>query len=481
MGDLEFDLSPMQSAFVHSNAQVVMLMGSMGEGKTFSGGVALVRHAARCGVPIRAAIIRDTHQNLKLSTVPDLQRMFGKFVHFHDDCKRMVIDSRPRVECDLFGIDDPASLSKLQGPQYAMIWLEEPAPIVEKANAGLPREVFDLALARASRQTGTAMRVQITQNPADEDHWTEDLFMAPAVMVRDEATGTEIRKAGFRIPYGDNKYLNPHARAANKAAFANDPGKYTRYVEGRAASVNRGCAVTPEYNAKIHFSELVLPVVPGALGVRGYDAWHHPCIIVSQYINPGRLIVHDVLCGDGCGIKEMIEGPLLTLLATPKYCVNGRSKIGDWRDIGDPSMRTPDQSSVQRTTARLLEDKLKTRFEPGPVKLKARLDPLKSSLLRLAPDGNPLVVVSRSAYGLHRALNGGWHFKKDNSGNIIGTSPEKDAHSHVGDAFSYLVAQVFPFQRARPSKSETSARNVRAKSLAESYGHSRHTSGGYLQ
>ena len=175
MGDLEFDLSPMQSAFVHSNAQVVMLMGSMGEGKTFSGGVALVRHAARCGVPIRAAIIRDTHQNLKLSTVPDLQRMFGKFVHFHDDCKRMVIDSRPRVECDLFGIDDPASLSKLQGPQYAMIWLEEPAPVVEKANAGLPREVFDLALARASRQTGTAMRVQITQNPADESHWTEGL------------------------------------------------------------------------------------------------------------------------------------------------------------------------------------------------------------------------------------------------------------------------------------------------------------------
>ncbi|MBI5843745.1 MAG: hypothetical protein HZB23_03645 [Deltaproteobacteria bacterium] len=481
MGDLFFDLSPIQSAFVHSDAQVVMLMGSMGEGKTYAGGVAIVRHAARCWVPIRAAIIRDTHQNLKLSTVPDLQRMFGRFVHFHDDFKRMVIDCVPRVECDLFGIDDPASLSKLQGPQYAMIWLEEPAPIVEKANAGLPRDVFDLAMARAARQAGTAMRVQITQNPADENHWTEDLFMAPAVMIENLETGGRILKDCFRIPYKDNKYLNQHARDANKVAFANDPGKFARYVEGRAAPVNRGCAVTPEYNAKIHFTESILPVVPGALGVRGYDAWHHPCIIVSQYINPGRLIVHDVLCGDGCAIEEMIDGPLLTLLSTPKYCAVGKPKIGDWRDIGDPSMRTPDQSSVQRTTARLLEDKLKTRFEPGPVKLAARLNPLKSALLRLAPDGNPLVVVSRSAYPLHRALNGGWHFKKDNSGNIIGTQPEKDAHSHVGDAFSYLVAQVFPFRRERATKSETSARNVRAKSLAESYGHSRHTSGGYLQ
>ena len=470
MGDLKFDLSPMQSAYVHSDAQVVMLMGSMGEGKTFASGVALVRHAARAGVPIRGAIIRDTHQNLKLSTVPDLQRMFGSYVRFRDDFKKMTINCQPRVEMDLFGIDDPTALSKLQGPQYSIIWLEEPAPIVEKANAGLPREVFDLALARASRQTGTPMRVQISQNPADEDHWTEELFMASPVMMENAETGSRIMKAGFRIPYGDNKYLNAHSRDANKVAFANDPGKYARYVEGRAAPVNRGTAVTAGYNPVIHFSEAVLPVVPGALGVRGYDAWHHPCIIISQFVRPGRLIVHDVLCGDGCALEEMVEGPLKTILATPKYCdIAGRLKIPDWRDIGDPSMRTPDQSSVQRTTARMIEDKLLTKFEPGPVKWLARIDPLRQALTRLTPDGLPLIFISRSAYPLHRALNGGWHFKKDNSGNIIGTTPEKDAHSHVGDAFSYKVAKVFPATRERPAR--PTSRSIRTKGIADTYGH----------
>lgn len=119
----------------------------------------MVYHARRCGKDIRAALVRDTHQNIKMSTVPSLSEIFGAFVTFHDDFKKMVIHSQPRVEADLFGIDDPASLSKLQGPEYAIIWLEEPAPIIERANVGLPKDVFDLSVARASRQKGTILRV----------------------------------------------------------------------------------------------------------------------------------------------------------------------------------------------------------------------------------------------------------------------------------------------------------------------------------
>ncbi|MEM4721784.1 MAG: hypothetical protein QXT73_06985 [Candidatus Methanomethylicaceae archaeon] len=59
------------------------------------------------------------------------------------------------MDVDLFGIDDPASLSKLQGPEYALIWLEEPAPMADKANAGLSEEVFNAALVRATRQKNT--------------------------------------------------------------------------------------------------------------------------------------------------------------------------------------------------------------------------------------------------------------------------------------------------------------------------------------
>ena len=53
---------------------------------------------------------------------------------------------KPTVE-DFFWIDDPASLSKLQGPQYAIIWLEEPAPIIEKQNAG-PHDIIGILTER---------------------------------------------------------------------------------------------------------------------------------------------------------------------------------------------------------------------------------------------------------------------------------------------------------------------------------------------
>lgn len=461
--DLIFDLSPTQSAYVHSNAEIVMIMGNMASGKTYASIVAPMAHAARCGRDIRGAVIRDTHQNLKTSTVPDIKEVLKSWATFHDDDKKLVIHSTPKVEMDLFGIDDPASLSKLQGPQYAIIWLEEPAPIIQRANAGLPREVFDMAVARASRQVGTRMRVQVSQNPADEDHWTEELASSPEIYAEDPESGVQIRKEVYRIHNRENKYLDPQVRAANIAAFKDDPGKFARYVEGRAAPVMLGKKVTPEYNPTIHYSDKVLPVIHGAVGIRGWDAWQNPACVIGQLIPPGKLWIHDVVVGENIGVNELIDQSVLPLLNTPKY----KNKIDDWRDIGDPTMRTPDQSTTQMTAARRVEDTLKTRFEPGPTRWAARLEPTKSALLRNATDGSPRILISRSAYLLHRCLNGGWHWKQDNSGNIVGALPMKDRFSHPGDAFSYMVSVLFPYAK------QTDARKVMSiearMKLARSY------------
>lgn len=467
--DLVFDFSPSQAAFVFSDAQVVMAVGPMGSGKTFAGIGGLIAHAARCGASIRGALVRDTHTNIKISTVPDIKEILGDFATFHDDDRRMVIHSTPKVEMDLFGIDDQASLSKLQGPQYAIIWLEEPAPIHEKANAGLPRAVFDLSLARASRQRGRLMRVQITQNPADEDHWTEELFHEPPILAEDPDTGARIVKACFRIPYHENTHANALTRAANIAAFKNDPGKYSRYVEGRAAPVQRGKSPAPTYNPSIHYSEQELVVIPGAQGIRGWDAWHNPVCLIAQYVPPGRLIVHEVLTASGVGVQELIESQVLPTLARPKYS----GKILDWRDIGDPTMRTPDQSSVSRTTARVLEDLLKTHFEPGPTRWKSRIDPLCTALRTNATDGRPQILISSSARPLHRSLNGGWHYKVDNNGNVIGNTPVQDQHDHQAQALAYIVSRIFPLGMGGPAqqygKKQSGAASTRRMERAMSY------------
>lgn len=462
---LSFDLSPTQSAFVASPAHICQFIGPMGEGKTFAGGCGVVGHAARCRQDIRGALVRDTHQNIKTSTIPDLQEMFKDFITFHDDGKMGIIHSNPKVKLDLFGIDDPASLSKLQGPQYSIIWLEEPAPIAEKANAGLSRDVFEMAVARAARQKGGILRVQITQNPAEEDHWTEQLAHEPEIYITDTdaATGVEVQiiKKTYRIPSGENQHLNPLARAANKAAFKNDPGKWARYVEGRAAPLNFGESPCPGYTPNIHYSESEIEVIPGAPGVRGWDGWHHPVCLIGQ-LHRGQLIIHQALRGDGTAVRQFIGNEVAPAINSPKY----RGKVEDWQmDAGDPTMTTPDQSDSNRTAAKVVENELGTRFVKGPTRWPQRIDPLNEALAEITPRG-PKIIISRTAYPLHRALNGGWHFKVDNNRKRIGNIPVKDEHADYADALCYLVARIFKYENSAKKKHLAAYEKLRKKGLS---------------
>jgi len=465
--DLIFELSPTQKAFVQSTAHINHLTGPMGEGKTHCAVARIIAHAYRCKLkPLRAAIIRDTHENIKTSTAVSIREVLGDRAVFKNDGKKLFIKTEYPIECDLFGIDDQASISKLQGPQYGTIWLEEPAPIHEKANAGLPREVFEAAISRAGRQPGSILNLQITQNPADETHWTSELIDEPEeYMVAED--GTVITKRTFHIAKGENKFLTSLQRAANMAAFKNDPGKWARYVEGKVASVSQGITVTPNYGESFHFSQKILPVHPKLPAFRFWDGYQHPCCIIAQYNPAGQLVVHECLDMPGAGVKELIQDKLNPLLFTPKF----RDKIALWREIGDPSMKTSDQSTVTMTAAKTIETLLKTRFESGPTRWNNRIEPLNQALTKTINAGMPLIIISASAALLHKALKGGWHYKKDNNGKRMGDTPVKNEYSHPGDAFAYGISILMPYSvRDNYKKNKDSADRLARMKRATSYG-----------
>jgi hypothetical protein len=453
MADIVFDLSPTQYAFAMCPAHIVQLMGPMGEGKTVAGVAGCIAHAERCGTDIRGALVRDTFQNIKTSTIPDMRDYLGDFVRFSDGDKKATIMSQPKVELDMFGIDDAASISKLQGPQYAIIWLEEPAPIVEKINAGLPKDVFNLAVARAARQRRTVLRVQITQNPGEDEHWTSELEDEPEEYAdyTDSETGERfvILKKSFRIRPGENKYLPGLTRAANRAAFKDDPGKWARYVEGKKASVIQGVAVAPAYSEAIHHTDKVLPVYPRQTLISMWDSYQHPACILAQYTPSGQLVIHDAFYVDGLGPEDLFDEVVEPVLLSPKYA----GKIIEARVIGDPSMATPDQSSVHRVSSRIIEAKFarygRPRFERGPVRWPARKDAVNQCWKRLLNDGQPAVMVSGAAVALHRAMKGGWHYKKDNNGKVVGDMPVKNQHDHPGMAFSYGISLLMPYSASK--------------------------------
>lgn len=380
---------------------------------------AMLIHAKRNKKPIRAAILRDTHENIKKSTARSIEDTLPiDLYRFKDDYKELTIFSEPQIKCDLFGIDDGASLSKLQGAEYSLIWLEEPAPMSDRANAGLSEDVFNAALIAATRQTKTIPRLQVSMNPADQDHWTYKRFFEDPLV--DPENPLVVRRV-FSVPYGENKYLPEISRQATKVAYRHDKNSYMRYVENKFVPLHRGKSVTSDYGSGNYLTSA--PVIPaaGLEGFRGYDGWHNPVMLIGQITHSGRLIFIDTIIGQNCDIGILIKNKGLPLLNSPRW----KGKCKSWRDIGDISMKTPDQSNITTSASKVVEELFDTYFEGGParwVNMKRGIsNALSSNIL-----GEPAFMVSSDNRLLDKALSGGWHYKVDNAGNIVGDIPEKN-------------------------------------------------------
>ncbi len=430
---------PTQQGYVHSTAVVNLIYSNTGEGKTYASVAAMINHAKRCKQNILCAIVRDTHENIKTSTARSIMQIFKdhpRLYRFRNDFKQLTIFSKPRVDVDLFGIDDPASLSKLQGPEYALIWLEEPAPMTDKSNAGLSEEVFNAALVRATRQSGTLSRLQISMNPSDQDHWTFKRIIEPDFIDPDEP---EITKAVFRIDPGENIFVNPLSRAAVRAAYKDDQASYMRYALGHFAPVYRGKKVTPEFNPAFHVTSDSLDPAAGLVSFRIWDSWHNPCFLGGQITTIGRIVFIDEIKLENSDIRTLTNVHVKRLLNSPRW----KGKARAWLDIGDFTMKQPDQSNKQESAARVVEDAFNTIFQVGPVKWEIMRDGMKKAL-NTNIEGLPAVLISPSCRQLIKSLSGAWHYKTDNSGNILNNLPVKDEASHVGDCFANGVCALLP-------------------------------------
>lgn len=464
MADEEYklQLSPTVQAYVLSDAVVNVICSPLGEGKTVGSIAAMLVHAKRCGMPIRCAIVRDTHENIKISTARSVQDILpSRLYRFKNDFKELEIFSEPKVTCDLFGIDDLASLSKLQGPEFALIWLEEPAPMSNKCNAGLPEEVFNAALVRCTRQSRALPRLQISMNPADQDHWTYKRLFEVDVLDPDNPL---ITKAIFQVPYGENKFLPEITRQAAKTAYKHDPASYARYVGGRFVPIQVGSAVTPNYGSGVYTSKNPLEPCSGLEGFRSWDGWHNPTVHIGQITTTGRLIFIDTIAGHNCDVGILAKQKVVPLLNSPRW----KDKCKSWRDIGDMSMKTPDQSDISRSAAKVLEGIFGTFFEGGPPRwnhMKMGIDNAFATNIA----GRPAFIVNKANRLLDKALSGGWHFKTDNSGNIIGDIPEKNDSSHVGDAWANAVNVLLPIQKRQLNRAMLQKLRRHARKRAASY------------
>ena len=202
------------------------------------------------------------------------------------------------------------------------------------------------------------------------------------------------------------------------------------YAQGVYTYVQEGKPILPEYDDAIMTEDFIEPDpnVPIQIGL---DFGLTPAAVFGQKLNNGRWVILDELVTFDMGLERfghMLKSELEAKY--PKYEV---------MIFGDPAGQQRDQ--IYEVTA---FDHLKTLgMNARPTAsndFKVRREAGAMPMNRLI-DGKPGLLVAAKCERTRKALSGGYHFRR---GQIAGherykDQPFKNQHSHVGDAYMYLM------------------------------------------
>ena len=496
--DLEVTLEPSetQEEFIRSAVLENCFMGPRGEGKTDGGIMAMTYHAwlqEKKYRPIPWAIVRDTWKNLERTTYRSFMyptcpqslayQLRGRIKERDGGRELKFVDRKGNAiwVAFLFGMDTPEDLNKLLSMQLGGLWVEEAAPAMqEDIGSGIPEDVWAVGITSLRHPLMTDKgveflkewegkfgmmtpndkkqgfflgaltkdpdenfvprnrRAQITMNYPSEDHWTWVRFY--------EEPSSD--RALFRIPKGENEHVDNQYRENMAKSLAGRQDLLDRLVEGRPAHVQLGIAVTPEYHESYnggpwHRSDKNLDPMINLPVFRFWDGDLHPAAVFAQITPRGKFMVTDTLRGieTGMGMKQFIDQQVKPLIQ------NRYSRIRQWRDLGDPTLRDRDPSDSSKTAAQMIEKELNTSYEGGVLRWGPRKEALKDLLTRTLSDGEPMFVVSKHEKILHRSLSGGWHYNKSSSGKVSDEPDNADPNSHPASGLSHGIAKIFKYER----------------------------------
>lgn len=426
---LDFIPNPTQRGFITSQAEADFFSCRVGEGKSTALNWGALYHA-RHNPGARAAMVRDTWENLRRSTLASFFERFppGICGSWHETNKEWTWASGlADGTIQWLGMDDPKDASKLQSVEYGWIGMDEVAPA--EGSGGVPELVFDLALTRLRQPRMNWYGLKLASNNCDDTHWAYRKFVDP---------GTDGYKL-WQPAFAENEKNLPtgyYERLRKQLGHRGD--LVSRFIDGQFGFQQIGTAVTPQFNEKLHLANALSPVRGQEL-VLLWDFGLNPTCIITQVTPLGHWLVLQSVVGDGIGTQELIEEVVKPLLAQRYF---GHR----WRHIGDPNGNMREQSSSKSSAVAVIRKELGGAFRGGPPGFYDRVEPLRAVLSRTI-SGQGLVQIDRTrAREVWMSLRGGWHYVERVNG-VLSPDPVKDIHSHPGDAMSYGAARLFPMGR----------------------------------
>ena len=467
--NLDFSTSPTVWKFLQDKSFVRGIMGPVGSGKSYACAAEIMIKAVnqvqspRDGIKYsRFVVVRNSYPELRTTTIKTWQELFPENIWgafrwsppLTHHIKLPARDNAPGIDCEVIflALDQPKDVRKLLSMELTGAWVNEARE--------LPKAVIDGLTHRVGRYPtkadgGSSNRFIIMDtNPMDDDHWWYRLaekekmkgkfawkfFKQPGAVeeVVQEELPENPEANGFVFSSGKWWMQNPNAE--NKKNLT--AGYYEQtllgknldwircYAQGKYTYVQEGKPVMSEYDDTLMTEDYIEPDIQYPIQV-GVDFGLTPAAIFGQKLANGQwVILHELVTFD-MGLERfgyLLKGELETRF--PKF------DVLVW---GDPAGQKRDEifevtafdhlrtiGLVARPTA---TNDFRVRREAGAAPMNRLIQ------------GKPGLVVDKRCKRLRKALSGGYHFKRVqiSGGERFKDQPNKNEHSHVGDAFMYLL------------------------------------------
>ena len=471
--NLDFKTAPNVWKFLQDSSFVRGLMGPVGSGKTYACAAEIMLRAVRQkpsprdGIRYsRFAVVRNSYPMLRTTTLKTWMELFPENIwgraHWSPPITHHIkLPSRGDahgVDCEVIflALDQPKDVRKLLSLELTGAWINEARELPAAILAGLSHRVGRYP---TKADGGASWRgIWMDTNPMDDDHWyfkysekgeapkgkfAWKFFRQPGGVLEADASELpdEPEFNGFIQSAGRWWMTNPGAEnLPNLPAGYYDQlvgGKnldWIRcYAKGEYTFVQEGRPITPEYDDEamsvdgLEFDKsLPLQI--------GLDFGLTPAAVFGQKHPSGQWrILHELVTFDmglerfGNQLKSEIE----TIFPNAEVIV--------W---GDPAGQQRDQ--IFEVTA---FDHLKTLgllARPAATNdWKTRREAMAAPMIRYY-DKKPGLMIDKKCQRTRKALAGGYFFSRVAMGSgqeRFRDVPNKNEHSHVGDAYGYLVLQ----------------------------------------
>tara|TARA_R110000782_G_scaffold240095_2_gene326517 strand:+ start:147 stop:1703 length:1557 start_codon:yes stop_codon:yes gene_type:complete len=468
--DLDFSKSPVVYEFLQSNAFVRGLMGPVGSGKSYACAAEVMMRAVkqrpspRDGIRYtRFVIVRNSYPELKTTTIKTWQELFpentfGPMLYTPPITHHIRLPSRgdaAGIDCEVIflALDQPKDVRKLLSLELTGAWVNEARELPKAVIDGLTHRVGRYPTKKDGGPTWHG--VWQDTNPMDDDHWwfklSEkekitgkygwDFFKQPGGVVEVEPENLPENPEANDHIFAGGRWWKLNSKAEN---VANLPaGYYSQmlggknldwircYAEGKYTYVQEGRPVWPEYNDQMMSSSDVEydPTQPLQIGL---DFGLTPAAAIGQRLANGRWIVLHEIVTEDMGLERF--GTQLLAEINARY---PKAEILVW---GDPAGMQRD--AIYEVTAFDYLRTLGLRAQPtASNNFKVRREGAAAPMQRLIA-GKPGLLIHTSCKMIRKSLAGGYHFKRIAVGaghERFKDSPNKNEHSHIGDAFGYLM------------------------------------------